>query len=297
MSFLKITDPKKRDETIQEYLRMKKSIQKQSFDKLLADKNIYTQGEKLFKPIIDTQKEESEKITKELQNVATSLEPLSTLPTFDAAQKAIEAPPMFKGVELWDIATKALSESLGKQGEYDNVTGIYKNPTDGKFYIGDSKVEFNGNNLLIDGDEYEGTPGLWRLITSKGPEGYTQNDYATYSDLMQRTNALKSEKVPRRPKTNKGWKWKELLKPIWTEQKERESPRKRSRASTPKKGNGVTFLPSDPINLLEQLKLSFASNQAGNTGERNRIVSILEALLGMGEIERDDYKKFNLMIK
>ncbi|CAH3196118.1 unnamed protein product [Porites evermanni] len=251
MSFLKITDPKKRDETIQEYLRMKKSIQKQSFDKLLADKNIYTQGEKLFKPIIDTQKEESEKITKELQNVATSLEPLSTLPTFDAAQKAIEAPPMFKGVELWDIATKALSESLGKQGEYDNVTGIYKNPTDGKFYIGDSK----------------------------------------------RTNALKSEKVPRRPKTNKGWKWKELLKPIWTEQKERESPRKRSRASTPKKGNGVTFLPSDPINLLEQLKLSFASNQAGNTGERNRIVSILEALLGMGEIERDDYKKFNLMIK
>lgn len=293
MSFYKITDPQKRDEMMEEFIRTKKNIQNQSFEKLLSDKRIYTQGEKLFKPIIDAQREEGEKIAKELELANNALKPLQELPGV-APYLAIKSPKelkSFKGLELGEMATKALSEALSKQGDYDNITGIYKNESDGLFYIGDKQVEFNENNLIVDGEEYVGTPGLWRLITSKHIDGgYTVNDYEIYSDLMKRLNALKSEKDPRRPKVNRGDKWKNILKPIWDEQKSK------------KKGKGiklpqVTFLPSDPGMLLEQLKLSLASNHAGNTGERNKIVSILEILLKMGAISRDEYKAINLNIK
>lgn len=300
MSFVKISDPKKRDEIIQEYLRTKRSIQQQSFDKILEDKNIYTQGEKLFKPIIDAQKDTGEQVSKELQKVTSSLEPLKMLPS-PSGPLPIEAPlpPEFTGVKFGEIATKALSESIGKPGAYDNVTGLYTNG--GKFFLGDKEVNFDGDNIIIDGDEYKGTPGLWQLITSKTPldGSYNQNDRDVYSDIMQRTNAIRSEKNPSRPKLNTGFKWKNLLKPIWNEQ-----TGKKPRTSTPKKkgkglatGYGVEFLPSDPMQLLNQLKLAFASNQAGNTGERNRIVSILEALLGMGQITKNDYKTIAQDIK
>lgn len=303
MSFIKISDPKRRDEIIQEYLRTKRSIQQQSFDKILEDKNIYTKQEKLFKPIIDAQKDQSENLQKELQKVTSSLEPLKMLPG-PSGPLPIEAPlpPEFTGVKFGEIATKALSGSIGKPGAYDNVTGLYTN--EGKFFLGDKEVNFDGDNIIIDGVVYKGTPGLWQLITSKVPldESYNQDDLEVYSDIMQRTNAIRSERDPRRPKINTGFKWKNLLKPIWNEQKGREkgSPR----TSTPKKkgkglatGYGVEFLPSDPVQLLNQLKLAFASNQAGNTGERNRIVSILETLLQMKQITKNDYKTIAQDIK
>lgn len=295
MSFVKITDPKRRDEIVQEYIRMKKSIQKQSFDKLLEDKNIYTQGEKLFKPIIDAQKDEGEKISKEIQKMTSSLEPLKLLPSGPGPSPLpIEAPlpTEFTGVKFGEIATKALSESFGKRGAYDNITGLYTN--DGKFFLGDTEVNFDGDNIIIDGDVYKGTPGLWQLITSKAPldGSYNQDDYEAYSDIMKRTNAIRQEKDPRKPKVNKGFKWVNVLKPIWNEQKGK--PRT---STSKKKGKGVEYLPSDPTLLAKQLKLSFASNQAGNTGERDRITSILETLLGMGHIDREEYKNIRFSIK
>ena len=300
MSFVKISDPKRRDEIIQEYLRTKRSIQQQSFDKILEDKNIYTQGEKLFKPIIDAQKDTGEQVSKELQKVTSSLEPLKMLPG-PSGPLPIEAPlpPEFTGVKFGEIATKALSETIGKPDAYDNVTGLYTN--EGKFFLGDKEVNFNGDNIIIDGVEYKGTPGLWQLITSKKPldGSYNPNDFKVYSDIMQRTNAIRSEKNPSRPKLNTGPKWRGILKSIWNEQ-----TGKKPRTSTPKKkgkglatGYGVEFLPSDPMQLLNQLKLAFASNQAGNTGERNRIVSILEALLGMEQITKNEYKTIAQDIK
>lgn len=290
MSFIKISDPKRRDEIIQEYLRTKRSIQQQSFDKILEDKNIYTKQEKLFKPIIDAQKDQSENLQKELQKVSSSLEPLKMLPP-TPAPLPIDA-PKFDGTKLGDVATKAISDSVSSGG-YDNITGL--TTSDGKFYLGDSEVDIDGNDLIIDGDRYPGSPGLWSLITSKRPldGSYNEEDLESYSVIMRRTNAIRSEKNPNRPKLNTGFKWKELLKPIWNEQKKGGK-----RASTSKKkGKGLEFLPSDPAQLLEQLKLSLASNQAGNTGERNRIVSILETLLGMGVITKNDYKTIAPSIK
>ena len=39
----------------------------------------------------------------------------------------------------------------------------------GNFYIGDKPVVIEDNNIIVDGKEYKGTPGLWELIVSKKP--------------------------------------------------------------------------------------------------------------------------------
>ncbi|MCG8374749.1 MAG: hypothetical protein MI700_14495 [Balneolales bacterium] len=305
MSFIKISDPKRRDEIIQEYLRTKRSIQQQSFDKILEDKNIYTKQEKLFKPIIDAQKDQSENLQKELQKVSTVLEPLKMLP--EAAPLPIEV-PKFDGMNLGAMPLKAISDSMSTRDGYDNITGL--TVIDGKFYLGDKEVTIDGNDLIIktvdkddhpiESKKYKGTPGLWSLIVSKRPidESYNKEDLAKYSEIMQLTDAIRSEKKPNTHKgSTRAQKWK-ILGPIWSQQKGKKARSPHPRTSTPKKtGKGVELLPSDPDLLIKMLKLNFASNQAGNTGLRNKIVTILDTLMDMNILNHEDYKNINSGIK
>lgn len=66
--------------------------------------------------------------------------------------------------------------------------------------------------------------------------------------------------------------------------------------NTIKKSGGnlnVTFLPSDPKELVKQLQLSLASYNAGNNGEFNKINAILDGLLKMKTITKNDYIKIH----
>lgn len=294
MSFIKISDPKRRDEIIREYLRTKRSIQQQSFDKILEDKNIYTKQEKLFKPIIDAQKDEGEKLQKELQKVSKSVDQLTMLPPgAEGAPLPIEGEPIDEREKM--VVGPLAFDALSRQEFNDIKRGLVRESV-GNYRIGEQKVEIKDDDFIINGKVYKGTPGLWNLITMKKPgkDDFTNNDLKVYKDIMISTNALRipGTNTPRSAKTPK---WNNIQSLIWEEQKELEGISSKKKGK--KKGKGVEFLPSDSMQLLNQLKLAFASNQAGNTGERNKIVSILEALLGMGQITKNEYKTIAQDIK
>ena len=101
---------------------------------------------------------------------------------------------------------------------------------------------------------------------------------------MIQTNTMHSVKNPNKPKSNKGSKWKKLIKPIWDEQKKT-------------KGKGIVIIPEDPNALLERLDLLLASQKAGHTGVRNELVSICDKLKRQEVINADTYKKLNPYIK
>jgi len=63
-----------------------------------------------------------------------------------------------------------------------------------------------------------------------------------------------------------------------------------------KRGGGVVYLSQDPNTLVERLQLLFSSVQAGYTGVQNEIVAILDELLRMKEITRDEYKNILLRL-
>ena len=67
MSFLKISDPKKRDLIVQEYLKTKKNIQENFLTERLGDISEQRELSKLFKPITTAQKDVKESLLGELK--------------------------------------------------------------------------------------------------------------------------------------------------------------------------------------------------------------------------------------
>ena len=156
----------------------------------------------------------------------------------------------------------------------------------GNFYIGNKQVVIIDNNIVVDGEEYEGR--IWELIVSKNADDniYTNDDYENYARLMLKTNTLHRDNNPdsNYPKSSKGYKWNTILKDIWVNREEYE-------------GSGVIVIPSDPNALLERLDLLLASQEAGHTGVRNELVSICDELKRQGVLDMKTYKKLNSIIK
>ena len=94
---------------------------------------------------------------------------------------------------------------------------------------------------------------------------------------------------PTKPKANKSWKLKHILKPIWDE-KDLYT------------GNGLIpsvsaiILPCDRMALVERLDILMASKTAGNTGVRNELVSICDELLRQNLIDKHKYKIIMLQL-
>ena len=108
---------------------------------------------------------------------------------------------------------------------------------------------------------------------------------------MHSTNALRRNNVESetKPKANKSWKWKHILKPIWNE-KDLYT------------GNSLIYsvpaiiLPCDPIALVERLDILMASKVAGNTGVRNELVSVCDELQRQNLFDKHKYKIIMLQL-
>ena len=284
MSFLKISDPKKRDFVVQEFLKTKRNIQQHSLAEKTGDQEFATQMSKMFKPLIDTQREVGEKVVKQVIENIPPL-PAITFPAFPSIRAAHDDDDESQEEEptnIGSIAGKYLMKFASKDG-VDKTFGLYDK--DGAFYMGDKQVLISGNNLIVNDKEYQGTPGLWELITSKTPDSeiFTDGDYEQYQNILVETNAMRQNNDPTstKPKGSRGQKWRVYVKPIWDMYKTSED--------IEKDGSGI-ILPSDPSALLERFDLLVASKQAGNTGVQNEIVSILDELLRQKIIDRNQYK-------
>ena len=127
-------------------------------------------------------------------------------------------------------------------------------------------MQFDGNDILIGDNEYQGTSGLWSLLVEKNPRDYDDEDLSTYKSIMLETSALHrdNDSTNARPKSSKSQKWKTILKDIWKSQQ--------------KHGEGVIVIPSDPSSLLKRLNILASGFSAGNTTLRDEIVAILDEL-------------------
>ena len=275
MSFLKITDPKKRDLMVAEFLKTKKNIQRNQLVERLGEQDAMAEFTRQFKPITDVQKEISQNILSEIKNLPKAIDFPRTyneyIPAIEGADDDIEM--------IGPIANSYLRKFASKE-DADKMFGIYNNK--GKSYIGDTRIGINNDNIIVGEKEYQGTPELWELIIMKLPNDqvYDDEDYKNYAEILVNTSALKRDNnsESRSPKANKSWKWNHLLKQIWSERDKYEA-------------RGVVIMPSDPNALLERLDLLMASKGAGNTGVGNEIVSICDELKRQNILDVNTYKK------
>ena len=133
-------------------------------------------------------------------------------------------------------------------------------------------------------------PGLCDLIVATTPndEIFTNADYDNYAEIMHSTNALRRNNETK-PKANRSWKWKHILKSILDE-----------RALYTE--NGITpsvpaiILPCNPIALVELLDILMASKAAGNAGVRNELVAVCDEFLRQNLIDKHTYKIIMLQL-
>ena len=296
MSFIKIKDPRKREELIKDLIETRKWIKDNFIARKVGESDYQTGLTKLFKPVTETQKATAkeitdaqkataEKFTSELLPIKEGIEELPTK-LFRKIFPSIE----FKASDIMNfgpLAVNALLQAFTKKN-IDLSYGIYAK--DGKFKVGTEFITIEDNDIKVNDIIFEGTSGFWELVTSKNPnpENYTEEDLDKYQRLVILTNTAFQDNNPNinKPKASRSPKWKNIIKPIWEQiKKQKEEYKEFEEDDDPQpstSGTGLKILPSDPNALIDRFDLLFSSKKAGHTGVRNEIVSILDELKRQG---------------
>ena len=326
MSFIKVKDPRKREELIRDFIETRKRIKDNFVAKKVGEIEYQTGLTKLFKPVTETQKATAkeitdaqkataEKITQELLPIKESIEKLPgaiSFPTFPALELTEE-----ELIKIGPIARKYIQSNLGRT---TTRAGIYSE--DDNLKIGYKPVKIENADIIINDERFRGTPGLWELITSNDipeKEKYKAEDLANYITIMNITKATFDKNNKRVGGKNN--KMNNLIKPLVitlengggdklikeinkhfgfkeeTDKEEEYEEYEEEYTLSPTKGTGLKILPSDPNALIDRFDLLFSSKKAGHTGVRNEIVSILDELKRQGVIKTNEYKKLNSLIK
>ena len=336
MLFIKIKDPRKREELIKDFIETRKRIKDNFIARKVGEAEYQTGLTKLFKPVTETQKatakeitdaqkEATERIEKGLLPIKEGIESLTAL-TIQAGDPipAIEYTEKEK-TELGALAVDGLQSTHGRTATLSDIIPV--DAKKGLYRINKTPLTIKNNDLYISDviEPIKGSPGLWKLLTSRGipnlkEDNITRNDLNNYIIIMTLTKATYNKNNKR---VGGNDKMKKLIKPLvialekGREEYEKELNERNYKFKSetdeedededefnlfddPKpgtSGDGLKILPSDPNALIDRFDLLFSSKKAGHTGVKNEIVAILDELKRQGVIKTNEYKKLNSIIK
>ena len=127
MSFLKISDPVKRDLIVKEYLQLKKNIRDNLLCERAGEQQLQTDLSKFFKPITETQKATTREIMEELKPISEGIENLP---------QATQAP---------EEEMRHISEIADKYFNEDEIPPIFCDKIykrKGVYYIGNKQARY-----------------------------------------------------------------------------------------------------------------------------------------------------------
>ena len=264
MPFYEIQDLNKRDEIVKEINERRKKIYQDSKNENIYDANLQTDLTKLYKALIESNEKILNKIADKELNKSNDRELTED--------------------NLGDISSFFL-----KKYNTRFVNDVRRNfeisEIGNKMVFGKMEVDVDGNDIVVGGEKYKGTNGLWELMTESNAtdewSSVNDEDLQNYSKIIFNTGAIYSESNPNKPKASRSEKYRKIIKPLWEKFKS---------DTKVKKGYGVIILPSDPNALIERFTLSVAGWYAGNKGSRNEVVSICDELLRQNRINKEEYK-------
>ena len=333
MSFLKISDPLKRDTIVKEYLELKKNIRDNLLSERIGEQQLQTDLSKFYKPITETQKATARDITEGLKPIREGLKPIREgletvrkevhdIPGIVSDMEAVKKYGQEKQKEEEEEddeeeekEEEKSPETLGERAynylhgkelyDRDKMFGIHLG-NDGNYHMGvergkdgvyrgnNKMITIAYNNIYVDDEKFTGTPGLWELIMEDIPN---PENY-TKKDLEEYGKLLfKSNAIYQNFEPNNTYprsnRSYKWKNIISLIWAERTAGKGVERTA----GKGVVVIPSDPNALLERLDLLLASQEAGHTGVRNELVSICDELKRQGVLDTKAYKKLNHIIK
>lgn len=254
-AFLNIKNREERDKMIDDYLALKERIKKRNMEERMGLMDHRRDLEENFEPVVASNAKMAKEIVDELIPIANELREVNNNKTklFTTPQigikRDINSQPKrrLKDNHFGPNAEAFLSAYLNpdtRNKQVDTTFGIrYEN---GPWMIGNKQIKFEGDDIKIDGEIYEGTDGLWSLITSKTPKNYTQTDLERYKELLHETSAMHQhyDSKSSYPRASGGKKWTRILRPIWQEFESIGSIPQQSRSD---KGDDADSLDGTPV--------------------------------------------------
>jgi len=281
MSFLNITNPKERDEIVAKYLATVQRLKQRNMNERARDFLTHEAIEQSLEPVTRTTEASTNAITKELLPIKEGIEKMNA-----NLMQNIQHVPTVKQVheEVKHTQINAF-QKISKQSsakDIDPYFGIIENEK-GDYQMGNTLVQITtDDNIIVNGEEVNGTTGLWSLIMFKKPreDTYSEKDLEQYQRLVDVTNVMSFPNNLRKNSHVKGtYKWKKIFQKFGNAHHE---------------GNGIKFLPSDIKGLHTKLAYLLGEFQAGNTSAtRNEIVSISDELFRRKNISQSEYRRIN----
>lgn len=295
MSFINITDPRKRDEIVQAYLATKKRIQQSNYNERIADLTHEEELQKLFQPMVTSTERSAAAIQKELDPIRTELKDLNSKVSHKRADIAVKKEDD-DGIDRDSDMEEESIKNLKRMPTLDSIMKKYNilshhrdryfaiQKVRDNYMMGTKKVTFDADaNIYVDNEKYVGTEGLWNLIMLAKPIAYEPEDVEEYLQLVKQTNVKDHPHISKgrtRPRATS--KWRNILTMLHQDK------------DNAKEGEGIIYLPSTIKAMEDKLKVLLAEYNAGNqTSTRNEIVPIADALLKRKAITRGEYKDIN----
>ena len=226
MSFIKITDPRKREEMIKDFIETRKRIKDNFISQKVGEAEYQTGLTKLFKPVTDTQKATAKEITEAQKATAERIEK-GLLPIKEGIESLTMLPietgetiPAIKytekeKIELGDYAADGLQSTHGKKATQSDIIPV--NVKEGIYKIGKTPFKIKKDDLYFDFDNFKGTSGLWKLLTSRDipdKKKYTKEDLKDYIIIMYTTNATRQDFNKDKQRIGGNDKMNKLIKPL-----------------------------------------------------------------------------------
>ena len=213
MSFFKITNPKKRDAMVADYIATKKRLQERYKEERMGDLYRQREAEEHFQPVLLSNEKMMEDFAKDLKPIKEEVASISKYIKQESEEE--ELPHKRRRV---DFATEWQRKILSRDPDVDTSFGI-RFERDGTM-MGNKAVRLDGDDIVVAGVKYKGTEGLWNLIMGTRKDElthYTKEEMSDYIDLLQATSALHRDFDPLNPypRSNGTYKWKHTLHEIW----------------------------------------------------------------------------------
>jgi hypothetical protein len=317
MSFLNITDPKRRDALVREYATSLQTIQQRNRNERLQNTTDERELAKLFSPVVKANEAVSTTVKNEINPLKRDLQSLT-----DSVKENTRERKRTKTTED-EGATESVNNDIAvyylhtKKSERDNVYGIFTN-SEGRLQMGTKEVLIQNNDIIVGDVTYQGTEGLWSLIMNTRPKSaeFTNRDVEHYKELLKQTDVIfepNKNGSTRRPKTST--KWKRTIEPMIAKdseffadttkkhgkgicnhqnQQQKQQQQQQQHQQQPEKQ--ITFLPGDLAGLQTKMKLLLAEFLAGNKTTRNELVNVLDELKRRTKISKNDYTKINSLL-
>jgi len=119
--------------------------------------------------------------------------------------------------------SKYIHNVVTRKGSHDHNFGIYQGHTNGSFKTGRSSFKYNNKYVFVDTKSYNGTQGLWELITQSRPDKnlVTHQDRHAYKQILLQSNAHRVNYSPSgKIKANRDLKYTRFISQLFTNTKE-----------------------------------------------------------------------------